>query len=117
MIYLEYTGVYYIYIQMVKYGISGVYWSILYLYLDGELWYIWSILEYIISISRQRTMTVYLEYTGVYYIYIQMENYDGVSGVYLGPSRTLDQYDLEYLNGDITENDDIQDSYRLLNIF
>ena len=46
-----------------------------------------------------------------------MENYDGVSGVYLGPSRTLDQYDLEYLNGDITENDDIQDSYRLLNIF
>ena len=46
-----------------------------------------------------------------------MENYDGVSGVYLGPSRTLDQYDLEYLNGDITENDDIQDSYRLFNIF
>ena len=46
-----------------------------------------------------------------------MENYDGVSGVYLGPSRTLDEYDLEYLNGDITENDDIKDSYRLLNIF
>jgi len=41
------------------------------------------------------------------------ENYDGLSGVYLGPSRTLEDYDIEYLNGDIVEAEkEVQDSYR-----
>ena len=57
-----------------------------------------------------------MEYLYIY-SYVQVENYDGLSGVYLGPSRTLDKYDLEYLNGDIKEeNDEIADSYRQPNL-
>ena len=46
---------------------------------------------------------------------LQDENYDGLSGVYLGPSRTLEDYDIEYLNGDIVEAEkEVQDSYRYI---
>lgn len=46
-------------------------------------------------------------------LFNKAENYDGLSGVYLGPSRSLEKYDIEYLNEEFVETEkEVQDSYR-----